>query len=257
MHDLSFEGVRTGVLFGVFRDIGDFFDLHQPKSAIFCFDRGRPIRKDVDARYKANREVERDEDVLKARAEVAKQAKALANEYLPAMGFRNICHQQGYEADDMIAKWVIDRLPKGDRAVIASDDADLHQLLTDRVSCWAVRKKHMITAQMFRDKWGISPTQWADVKALAGCKSDNVVGVHGVGEKKAIQYLTGVMNPQSATYEKIIKGSSEWKKNLRLVQLPFEGTKVRPIREDEVTRKRWQAVCKSLGMESLKRSCPV
>jgi 5'-3' exonuclease len=100
---------------------------------------------------------------------------------------------EGHEADDVIGalakKWSHE---KKQPCFIYSNDRDLFQLLDEHVSqIVAVKKRGEIvfTLQHFRDEFGIEPSQWIDVKALLGDKSDNVPGVAGVGEKAALPLI--------------------------------------------------------------------
>jgi 5'-3' exonuclease len=63
------------------------------------------------------------------------------------------------------------------------------------------------------------------VKTLAGCAGDNVKGIYGVGEKRAIQYLKGHMKKGSKFYRLIEKNRMAMiKRNRPLVNLPYKGT---------------------------------
>ncbi|MEC0668482.1 5'-3' exonuclease [Priestia flexa] len=98
-----------------------------------------------------------------------------------------------YEADDVIGafslKWT---KQKQSPAYIYSNDRDLFQLLNEHVSQIVAKPKIgdvLYTATDFKSEYGISPTQWVDVKALLGDKSDNIPGVPGVGEKAALPLI--------------------------------------------------------------------
>ena len=94
------------------------------------------------------------------------------------------------------------------------------------------------------------PEHWWMVKAIAGCNSDNVEGVQGVGIVKAIQFLKGQMNPKTKTYEKIV---SDYRtivdRNKELVKLPLKGTmKVKP-KPTKFKRKEMINICKTHGFQ--------
>jgi len=80
--------------------------------------------------------------------------------------------------------------------------------------------------EKFKEKWyGLQPKQWATVKAVAGCNSDNVKGIPGIGEKTAAQFLTGNLARHLAKFDKIATApKADIDFRLRLVKLPFEGT---------------------------------
>ena len=254
MGDLSHDGVKTGVVFGLFRDILNLQETHNTDKLIFCFDGGYSCRTEIYSVYKADRKEryeKMEQEEREARSELFRQMKRLRTKYLPAIGFRNIFWQEGYEADDLIAS-VCDDLPKGDKGIIVSMDADLFQLLVeDRIEMWTPHKRRILTEKWFTKEWGIDPSQYADVKAIAGCAGDNVKGVERVGEKTAAKFLRGELNPGLKVYQKIVSVNDLWKRNIQLTRLPFPGTERFELREDRVSRKRWERVTERLGMVSL------
>ena len=137
-----------------------------------------------------------------------------------------------------------------------SSDNDLLQLISFRISVFGPTNGRRKTLQWFSKTYGISPCQWADVKAIAGCASDNVRGIEGVGEKSAIAFLTGRMNPETKRYKAIIAGGNRWKRNLSLVQLPYQGCPKYELIEDRVSRVKWRRVCADWELKSLRGLYP-
>ena len=73
-----------------------------------------------------------------------------------------------------------------------------------------------------------------NVKALAGCGSDEVPGIKGIGEITACKYLKNQLKETTAAYKKIVDGKEEaTKRNIPLVKLPFDGTPVCKLVEDK------------------------
>ena len=93
--------------------------------------------------------------------------------------------------------------------------------------------------------------QWHVVKAIAGCETDSIEGVKGIGDILAAKFLRGLVKEGSKTYQKIEQGEAIWKRNMELVKLPLEGTKTFPIVEDETTQEKWDTVTGELGMKRL------
>ena len=95
------------------------------------------------------------------------------------------------------------------------------------------------------------------MKAIAGCSTDNVLGVKGVGEKTAIEYLRGKL-VKGKRYDDI--GSKEgWKifvANISLVKLPMQGTNYFKLEKDELSEQGWKQVVKILGMSSIRDRMP-
>ncbi len=255
MGDLSHEGISTGVPFGIFRTLADLMELYSTKRVVFCFDGGHAERKKIFPAYKQRRRKneEENEELVEARESVREQLTRLESRFLPQMGFENIFRQPGYEADDVIAQ--ICKTYTNDRFVIVSSDEDLFQLLEDgRVWIWSLSKKKPFTASAFHLQYNIHPGYWAAVKSIAGCSSDGIPGIHGIGEKKAVQFLLGKMRPSTNTYRDILsfKKSHLYERNLRLVELPFPGTQKFRLCEDHLTSSGWERVMDSLGMSTLR-----
>ncbi|WP_100372910.1 5'-3' exonuclease [Bacillus sp. FJAT-45037] len=97
-----------------------------------------------------------------------------------------------YEADDAIGALSCLWSKRNDgHCYIYSNDRDLLQLLDHNTTQIIATKQGelLYTANHFTDEYGITPTQWIDVKALLGDKSDNIPGCPGVGEKSALPLI--------------------------------------------------------------------
>ncbi|MFI8281122.1 5'-3' exonuclease H3TH domain-containing protein [Streptomyces sp. NPDC085929] len=146
---------------------------------------GSADRKDADADYKANRES------TPAALEPI-QFLAPIKEALDGYGIGWV-EIDNAEADDVIAT-LTDRYP--DRPVrIMSADQDYYQLLDgERVKIINRSRKasaRIITATEIVDRYGVTPAQWPDYRALTGDTSDNIPGVKGIGAKTAGTLLAG------------------------------------------------------------------
>ena len=259
--ELSYEGVATAVVFGVFNDILTIKQEVNPDSFVFCFDHGPSLRKKVYPEYKANRNgngngkknsSEPDEESMAARESLHEQIRLLETDYLPNAGFKNVQSAAGYEADDLIAtccQLIVDRK---DKATIVGADHDLWQLLSKRVRMWNPNKRQFQTRKWFHNQWGLEPAAWVDTKAIAGCSSDNIKGIPRVGEKTAAKFLQGILPEHHKTYAAIVSGTKTWNANLPLVRLPYEGTPTLPLVEDAPTEEDWNAVRARLGIDDNK-----
>jgi len=254
---LSHGDEPTSVVFGLMRDLIGWREVFQTDKVVFCFDRGRNKRLELCPEYKQNRlRAEETEEERQQRARLHGQIRRLMEDDLFRLGYRNVFWEEGYEADDVIASIVLSSLSGDDEAVIVSSDSDLYQLIGPSVSTFDPRVNKRRTLQWFHQQFGIAPSQWADVKAIAGCSSDNVAGVRGVGEKSAVAFLSGRMLPTKGRHRAIVSNSEIWRRNMRLVQLPFEGCPVYELVEDRVTRERWQKFCERFGIKSLRGLYP-
>lgn len=251
---LSYGGQSTGTVFGFFREILQLQKTHSCNNFAFCFDRGKSLREQDYQEYKQNRRAvlqKMTDEEWESRRQFRQEVWQLRDEYLPEIGFKNVFSSAGYEADDIIAS-VCQTLPPGDRAVIVSSDHDFYQLLDgDRIRLWKPGKKCFYTSQdLAREFHGLEPSQWAMVKALAGCPSDGVVGIKGVGEITAAKYLRGLVKPESAAGKKI-EGETVWRRNLPLVRLPYKGTPTFALEVGQTSPRKWRDVCGKLGFKSL------
>lgn len=262
MRGLSFKNVPTSIVYGFMQTIQILQHTFKTENIAFCFDSKHSKRREMYPEYKANRKhrnpmtVEEQEE----EQEFRKQLLKLRKFYLPALGYKNIFMQSGYEADDIIAK-----ICCGHHAImqfiIVTADQDLFQCLKRNVRIFNPVKHKMWTSAIFKKTYKIRPVKWTDVKAIAGCSSDNIKGIKGVGEKTVLRYLRGELQPTTQTYKKI----AEWEKaeecksnpitvNFQLVCLPFPGTKAVDLKKDNVTNKKWNTLCRHLGIKSLRKA---
>lgn len=258
MKELSYGAEGTGAVFGVLRDIVQLQDEFQTTRCAFAFDTGRPRRTRHLPTYKGSRRAHHDEDSEEekmARQNLLQQIQNLRTTYLPAAGFHNIFAARGFEADDIIAALAAE-IPSGQEAVIVSSDHDLWQCLRPNIWCWNMHTRRAYTDELFRKKWGMKPSMWADVKAYAGCSTDDVPGVPGVGEITAARWLRGELGQHTKAAAKIAAAGDLYARNLCVVRLPYPNTPVFDIVPDEVTEERWQALADLLGMRSIRSTIP-
>ncbi len=257
MGDLSFESIKTGVVFGFLKSVESLTDRFAPTHLVFAFDAGIQKRLALLPTYKLKRHsahanapaVEQT-----ARQNLHRQIALLKEEYLPMIGYKNIFFQKGYEADDIIAS-VTKNLAFGDAATVISSDSDLWQLIGPGVNIYNPVKQKLEGYPKFKRERGIHPRKWAVVKALSGCSTDEIPGIRGVGEKTALKYLTKQLTKGKA-YEAIVsvEGRALKRFNRALVQLPFAGTAVFAIQDDAFSLTGWNAVCNKLGAVSMLRN---
>ena len=109
----------------------------------------------------------------------------------------NICRFEaaGYEADDILGTLAKRLEEQGFMPTILSGDRDLLQIATDKIKIRIPRTRKGGTdieeyyASDVMDQYGVSPSEYIDVKGLMGDTSDNIPGVPGVGEKTALRLI--------------------------------------------------------------------
>lgn len=177
------DGLPTNAVYGFITILKKHLDALHPDYLACAFDLKAPtFRHKMYDGYKANRKPMPEE--LAAQLPYAKEVAA-------AMGFKVIVCE-GWEADDILGTVA----GEGDRlsdvhSYILTGDRDSLQLITDNTSVILVKTKEDIvyTPKSFFEEYGITPTQFIDVKALMGDTSDNIPGVAGIGEKTALKLI--------------------------------------------------------------------
>lgn len=222
---LSYNGAPTGIIYGILREIDSLQNLFDTSYFAFAFDSRMSLRKKQYPWYKASRE-KSDPEFQESRAQVGSEIDRLREEILPALGYKNLFSQPGYEGDDIIASLCLNK-DGGEEAVIVSSDADLNQLLTPYVRQYRPVNKTTVTYESFkRNNFGLSPFQLVKMKAISGCISDNVPGLEGVGEVYAGKYLAGLLKEGKVKSKiDLWVNSVQYTQNLRVCKVPYEGCK--------------------------------
>ncbi|MFA5270007.1 MAG: DNA polymerase I [Patescibacteria group bacterium] len=100
--------------------------------------------------------------------------------------------KEGFEADDIIGT-LSAQAPKDLDTYIATGDMDTLQLVDNNTFVYAPRKGFsdmiIFDADTVKNLKGLAPEQMIDYKGLRGDPSDNIPGVHGIGDKGALQLL--------------------------------------------------------------------
>jgi DNA polymerase-1 len=166
----------TSMLLNVLRD-------QQPEYVAVAFDVGRTFRHEMYADYKGHRE--RMPDELRTQVERIKEVVDGLN--IP------IFTREGFEADDVLATLARQAEAEGVASVIVTGDRDILQVVDGSISVLTSGRQFsdtiIYTPGAIEEKYGLRPDQLVDLKALVGDKSDNIPGVHGIGEKGATVLL--------------------------------------------------------------------
>jgi DNA polymerase-1 len=166
----------TSMLLNVLRD-------EHPTHIGVTFDKGRTFRHDMYDEYKAHRSKMPDE----MRVQMARIRQVVETMGIP------IYEQEGFEADDLLGTLARQAEEQGVDTLIVTGDTDLLQLVDEQTQVFTSRWRFSDTItydlEGVKRRYGLEPTQLADLKALMGDKSDNIPGVAGVGEKTAIKLL--------------------------------------------------------------------
>ncbi|HSX34202.1 MAG TPA: DNA polymerase I [Candidatus Saccharimonadales bacterium] len=141
-------------------------------------------RRELYPEYKANR---------KAAPEDFYDQVAILQDVLKSLGWP-LYELDDYEADDIMATLALKAKAKDIETYLISGDFDLLQTVNSHTHVCIPRKGfseiELFNEAAFREKYGVGPHQWADVKALQGDSSDNIPGVHLVGPKSALELIS-------------------------------------------------------------------
>lgn len=180
------NGVYTNAVYGFFNMFFKFLDEENPNYIAVAFDLPKPTFRHLKySSYKGTRKKMPDE--LKIQIPLLKDV-------LSKMGIKTY-ELQGFEADDILATIAIKAENLGIDTVIISGDRDLLQVATQKIKIRIPKTKAGKTevesylASDVLEKYGVTPKQFIEVKALMGDTSDNVPGVSGIGEKTAISII--------------------------------------------------------------------
>ncbi len=174
------KGFPTNAAFGVTSMLLKVLRDRQPHYLALAMDaKGPTFRHRRYPQYKAHRPP-MPEELAAQLPFIHKIIRALN---LPAL------EAQGFEADDLICTLTRQAQAQGFRVEIISGDRDLLPLVADGVDMWDPMKEARYDPQAIREKYGLSPQELLEVKALAGDASDNIPGVPGIGEKTAIKLI--------------------------------------------------------------------
>jgi len=247
------------VIYGFLKSLTGFQSLFNTSNFVFCWDSNTSKRREIYSEYKANRKDKEytDEEIEFDKA-FRKQMKKLRTTYLPMIGFKNVFIQRGYESDDIMASVALQLSQCGNEAIIITSDHDLYQCISANVSCYNPQTNKIMTLQGFKKQYGIESYEWVLAKAIAGCTSDNIEGVKGVGEKTAIKYLKTQLKTTDKKYYDIscLDGKTIFERNFPLVKLPMKGTQRFKLKRDKLSEQGWHQVVKLLGLKSIREKIP-
>ena len=188
------SGKPTGATRGFAAMLRKLIEKYPGVPMVMVFDaKGPNFRNDYYKDYKANRPPMPNE--LRVQIEDIKKLSKLFNFTVKEEG--------GVEADDVIA--TLTKQFKPDKKIlISSPDKDLTQLVEDNVIQHNSMSNEFFNNEYVKEKFGVGPSQVAQLLALVGDKADNIPGITKVGNKTASKWLNAYGN-----LENIINKSDE------------------------------------------------
>ena len=178
------EGIHTNGILGY---LTMFFKMQEEFNATYViatFDRKAKTFRHLEySNYKSGRK--------SMPNELFEQLEPL-KEILKVMNI-NIFELDGFEADDLIGTLSRIYEEEGFEPIIVTGDKDALQL-SSSITKVIITKKGITDKEVYNEEkmievYGVTPTEFIDVKAIMGDKSDNIPGVSGIGEKGAISLI--------------------------------------------------------------------
>jgi len=177
------SGLPTNAVYGMVNIISRHIDELSPDYFAVAFDMKAPtFRHEVYKEYKANRHGMPDELAVQ---------RPYAYDFMQAIGAYCI-EKERFEADDILGTLAAMGEKEDVHVYILTGDRDSLQLISEKTSVILATNTEPILfdTEKFREKYGILPSQFVDVKALMGDSSDNIPGVRGIGEKTALSLIS-------------------------------------------------------------------
>ena len=180
------DGTPTNAIYGFMMTLLKIVGEQKPDYIIAAFDLKAPtFRHKMYDGYKAQRKPMPDELAVQM---------PIVKEILDAMHVMRL-EKEGFEADDIIGTVSRACGAKKIKCMIATGDKDDLQLADDYTSILLTTTRSGVTdteeytpAKVF-ERYGVTPTEFIDIKALMGDPSDNIPGVAGIGEKTAMSLI--------------------------------------------------------------------
>ncbi len=190
---LNSKGLNTGAIMGFANTLFDVLKNEKPTHIGVAFDTPAPTQRHTDfAAYKAQRE-DAPEDLIASLPYIRELIEAFN---IPTLIL------PGYEADDIIGTLAKKAEENGFLTYMMTSDKDFGQLVSEKTLIYKPAKfgnpAEIWGPKEVCEKFGIErPEQVKDILGIWGDVSDNIPGIHGIGEvgaKKLISEFGSVEN---------------------------------------------------------------
>ena len=178
------KGEPTAAVYGFARKLLATLREVKPDYVAVAFDTGDTWRHAEFPEYKATRDAMPDD----MRTQMTRIEAMLRAFNIPILTYTN------YEADDILGTLAHEAGGEGYDVLVMTGDRDMFQLVDEQVKIlYTSGGPNPVTSayglEQVQERYGLTPQQFIDFKALTGDSSDNIPGVPGVGEKTAIKFL--------------------------------------------------------------------
>lgn len=178
------QGLVVNAVYGFANVLEKMLPMLKPDYMAVAWDLpGKTFRHEAYEPYKAQREKKAQE----LYDQIPLIQKMLSAYHIPSVS------AEGFEADDVIGTLATRAAKDGFHVQILTGDLDALQLVDDNIEVLFFQKGISETKTYdiaaVEERYGFSPSQLIDYKALRGDASDNLPGVAGIGEKSATELI--------------------------------------------------------------------
>lgn len=189
------KGQHTNAVLGFVNIVMKVIEEEHPTHFAVAFDvHEKTFRHKMFEAYKGTRKGMPDE---------LREQVPLMKDVLRAMNVK-VLEAPGFEADDIIGTMSRVGEQNGMQVTVLSGDRDLLQLATEQVLIKIPKTKGgQTTVENYHAEdvvalYGVTPTEFIDMKGLMGDASDNIPGVPGIGEKTAGKIIAAYHSIENA-----------------------------------------------------------
>lgn len=191
------------------RTVDSLSKSYNARTTIVCFDFGKSyFRIDMFPEYKAGRKKPETEEEQKHYDDFFE----VLNNLPERLGDRS-WKFRGVEADDLITYAVKHMKQEYDHTWIVSSDKDMLQLLDTNVSIFNMFSRKEIDITTLADL-GITSEEYLLSRIIEGDKSDNIIGIEGIGPKRAQDLAKKYKTLKEVIMALPIKSKSKYIQNL-------------------------------------------
>lgn len=192
------------------RTIQSLAKSYKAKKTIVCFDFGKSYyRMDILEDYKGTRKKPESDEEQKRYEEFFDVLNKLPDEL-----DEEVLKFRGIEADDLLAYLTQNVSEKFEHTWLVSSDKDLIQLLDNNISIFNIFSRKEITIHSLLEDTGLSPSEFMLSRVIEGDKSDNIIGIEGIGPKRAQALAKEYKTFDNLIKALPIKGKSQYINNL-------------------------------------------
>lgn len=176
------------------RTVNSLKKSYKAQYVVIASDQGSSsFRKEIYPEYKQNRKDKFDEqtEAEKAAFELFFEDFQATLEHIANNTDYPVLRFKGVEADD-IAAYIVNRRNKlpVDNIWLVSSDKDWDLLVSENVSRFSYVTRKETTLDNWNTHYDFEPEDYISIKCLTGDSGDNVVGVPGIGPKRAVSLVS-------------------------------------------------------------------